>query len=103
MGLSFNLVSGFSQVCDSMPRLRRRTETKNQKIVVVVTILSLSGTRLESPTKPGLTEWTACNRPLGIWACVWVVRALLACGLTYWGFLRERKAYFHSYSICLIF
>jgi hypothetical protein len=58
-----------------------------------VTILSLSGTRLKSPTQPQLTEWTACSRPLGVWACIWVVRALLACGLTYWGFLRERKAY----------
>jgi hypothetical protein len=65
----------------------------NVKIVVVVTILCLSGTRLKSPTQPELTEWVACSRPLGVWACIWVVRALLACGLTYWGFLREHKAY----------
>jgi hypothetical protein len=56
-------------------------------------MLGLSGTRLKSPTQPSLTEWVACDRPLGIWACIWVVRAILACSLTYWGFLRERKVY----------
>lgn len=80
MGLMFNLVSGFIQ------------------IVAVVTILCLSGTRLKSPTDPELTEWVACSRPLGVWACIWVVRALLACGLTYWGFLRDRKARQHRHT-----
>ncbi|KAF9460686.1 hypothetical protein BDZ94DRAFT_1265294 [Collybia nuda] len=72
VGLFFNLTSGFVQ------------------IVIIVTVLALSGTHLKSPTQPELTEWVACNRPLGIWACIWVVRAILACGLTYWSFLRER-------------
>ena len=48
---------------------------------------------MKSPTHPSLTEWVACDRPLGIWACIWVVRAILACSLTYWGFLRDRKVY----------
>ncbi|RDB16790.1 hypothetical protein Hypma_002623 [Hypsizygus marmoreus] len=71
--LLFDLFSGFSQ------------------IVIITVVLSLSGTRFKSPTQPDLTEWAACTRPLGIWACIWVVRAVLACGLTYWGFIRERQ------------
>ncbi|KAG6837724.1 hypothetical protein H0H93_003526 [Arthromyces matolae] len=72
VGLILNLISGSSQ------------------IIIVTTILALSGTRFKSPTDPTLTEWNACSRPLGPWACLWVIRAVLATSLNYWGFLRER-------------
>ncbi|CAA7263152.1 unnamed protein product [Cyclocybe aegerita] len=60
------------------------------QVVTIVTILILTGTRLKSPTQPELTEWKACDRPLGIWASIWVVRAILASGLAYWDFRRDR-------------
>jgi len=75
VGLFVNLTSGSAQ------------------IVVITVILGLSGTQFKSPTEPDLTEWVACSRPLGIWACIWVVRAVLACSLNYWGFLRERQTH----------
>ncbi|KAG6915789.1 hypothetical protein DXG01_009827 [Tephrocybe rancida] len=74
VGLILNLVSGSSQ------------------IVIVTVILALSGTRFKSPTDPELSEWEACSRPLGPWACIWVFRAVLATNLNYWGFLRERRS-----------
>ncbi|KAG6900749.1 hypothetical protein C0993_002173 [Termitomyces sp. T159_Od127] len=68
-----NLISGSSQV------------------IIATIILALSGTRFKSPTDPELTEWAACSRPLGPWACLWVIRAVIATSLNYWGFLRERQ------------
>ncbi|KNZ80545.1 hypothetical protein J132_05666 [Termitomyces sp. J132] len=72
VGFILNLISGFSQ------------------ITIVIVILALSGTRFKSPTNPELTEWKACSRPLGPWACLWVIRVVIATSLNYWGFLRER-------------
>lgn len=62
------------------------------QFVVIIVLLAFS-THLESPTVKGINEWRACDRPLGIWNCVWVVRIFLACGLSYWGWCRERKTY----------
>ncbi|KAG6825075.1 hypothetical protein H0H92_004938 [Tricholoma furcatifolium] len=73
VGLILNVASGASQ------------------IVIITVILVLSGTRFKSPTDPTLTEWAACARPLGPWACLWAIRAVLATTLNYWGFLRERQ------------
>ncbi|GLB37061.1 putative zinc finger, C3HC4 type (RING finger) [Lyophyllum shimeji] len=75
VGLFLNLASGSVQ------------------IIVITVILGLTGTKFKSPTQPDVTEWVACSRPLGIWACIWVFRACLACGLNYWGFLRERQTH----------
>ncbi|KAG6874467.1 hypothetical protein C0995_010377 [Termitomyces sp. Mi166 len=72
VGLIFNLLSGSSQ------------------IIIITIILALSGTRFKSPTDPEFTEWAACSRPLGPWACLWLIRAVIATSLNYWGFLRER-------------
>jgi len=62
------------------------------QIVVIISLLALSR-HLESPTDPGLSEWKACDRPLGVWTCLWVVRVVLTCGLTYWGWVRDRIAH----------
>ncbi|TFK44702.1 hypothetical protein BDQ12DRAFT_717858 [Crucibulum laeve] len=72
VSLCWNLSWGFSQV------------------VVIATLLGLSGTVFQSPTEPNFTEWQACDRPLGIWACLWVVRVVLASGLAYWEYVRDR-------------
>jgi hypothetical protein len=58
----------------------------------IVVLLAFS-THLESPTVKGINEWHACDRPLGVWNCLWVIRIFLACGLSYWSWCRDRKAY----------
>jgi hypothetical protein len=53
-------------------------------------ILGLAATTFKSPTQPDLTEWEACDY-LGIFASIWVIRMCVVCGLSYWGFLYERR------------
>jgi len=62
------------------------------QFAVIVVLLAFS-THLESRTSKGVNEWHACDRPLGIWNCLWIVRIFLACGLSYLGCCRERKTY----------
>jgi hypothetical protein len=62
------------------------------QFVFIVVLLAFS-THLESPTTKEINEWQACDRPLGVWNCLWVVRIFLACGLSYWGWCRDRKTY----------
>lgn len=61
------------------------------QIVIIITLLVLSG-KLTSPTQLDTTEWHACDRPLGAWACLWIVRVILACVLTWWGYKRDHQA-----------
>ncbi|KAF8973274.1 hypothetical protein BDZ97DRAFT_2070350 [Flammula alnicola] len=60
------------------------------QIVVIITMLVLVAKHFKSPTHPDLSEWTACDRPLGVWASIWVVRVILALVLAYWEFRRDR-------------
>lgn len=62
------------------------------QITVIVTISILSGVVFKNPLPPGGLEWSACDRPLGIWACLWIVRVLLSASLSYWEYLRELDA-----------
>ncbi|KII92912.1 hypothetical protein PLICRDRAFT_155823 [Plicaturopsis crispa FD-325 SS-3] len=61
------------------------------QIVIILTLLGVASHR-ESPTMAGENEWRACERPLGLWNCLWLGRVFLACGLSYWGWCRDRKA-----------
>ncbi|KAF8893330.1 hypothetical protein BD779DRAFT_1758941 [Infundibulicybe gibba] len=63
------------------------------QIVVIIVMLILSATRFESPTSPGISEWAACDRPLGAWAALWAARVVFASTITYWGFVRDKKMY----------
>ncbi|KAF9012323.1 hypothetical protein BDQ17DRAFT_1537204 [Cyathus striatus] len=72
--LIWNLLWGFSQ------------------IVTITTVLVLSGTRFKSASNPRLTEWAACDRPLGIWGCLWLGRVILASILACWEFSRDRQS-----------
>ena len=56
-------------------------------------MLILTATHFRSRSDPTLSEWTACNRPLGVWASVWLIRVLLASSLSYWEFRRDRILY----------
>ena len=48
---------------------------------------------LESPEEPGVNEWDACPRPLGIWASLWLARITLSFVLYIWRWKRERVRY----------
>ncbi|KAG5636029.1 hypothetical protein H0H81_009329 [Sphagnurus paluster] len=82
---------GASKERRSLVALLLNLTSGSVQIIVITVILSLSGTIFKSPLNTDLTEWEACSRPLGIWASIWVARAMLACSLNYWGFVRERK------------
>lgn len=56
--------------------------------VVIITLLAIAANR-ESPTVPGVSEWKACSRPLGVWNCIWLVRVALGCGVGYWDWRRN--------------
>lgn len=56
-------------------------------------MLILTATHFRSPSDPTLSEWTACSRPLGVWASVWLIRVFLASSLSYWEFRRDRILY----------
>lgn len=45
-----------------------------------------------SPKQPLISEWTACDKPLGLWSCFWIFKIILDCCMTYWGWRRDRKA-----------
>ncbi|KAF8200813.1 hypothetical protein BJ912DRAFT_947237 [Pholiota molesta] len=60
------------------------------QVIVITTMLILSGTLFKSHTTPSLSEWKACDRPLGPWASIWVVRAILALVLAIWEYRRDQ-------------
>ncbi|KAI0630396.1 hypothetical protein C8Q77DRAFT_259319 [Trametes polyzona] len=72
LSLVFYLIFGFAQ------------------FVIIVTLLAYSAHH-ESPTMPGKTEWKACERPLGVWNALWLIRVALGCLLAFWGWQRERE------------
>ncbi|KAK0504601.1 hypothetical protein EDD18DRAFT_1397530 [Armillaria luteobubalina] len=59
------------------------------QIVVIIVILVLSS-HLESKTIPGVNQLDACTRPLGVWSGLWIGRVVVACILSYWSWQRER-------------
>jgi hypothetical protein len=67
------------------------------KVVTVSTLAALSNSTWKNILDPTQTqtEWEACDRPLGAWAVLWVVRVVLASGLAYWDYVRIKTAYVH--------
>ncbi|PBK74370.1 hypothetical protein ARMSODRAFT_952005 [Armillaria solidipes] len=59
------------------------------QIVVIIVILVLSS-HLESKTISGVNQLDACTRPLGVWSGLWIGRVVVACILSYWSWQRER-------------
>ena len=57
---------------------------------VAITVLLVFAAHHESPTTPGLSEWRACERPLGTWDSIWLVRVASGAVLSVWGFKRDR-------------
>ncbi|KAI0745723.1 hypothetical protein C8Q76DRAFT_704696 [Earliella scabrosa] len=59
------------------------------QFVIVITLLAYSGSH-ESPTTPGVSEWDACDRPLGVWNALWLLKVMLSASLSMWNWKRER-------------
>ncbi|KAK7687079.1 hypothetical protein QCA50_009579 [Cerrena zonata] len=59
------------------------------QFVVIVTLLAFSAHH-ESTTRPGVNEWDACGKPLGVWNSLWIIRLALVATLAYWGWRRDR-------------
>jgi len=57
--------------------------------IIIITLLAYSAHH-ESPTQPGLSEWDACSRPLGVWDSIWLIRVALGLLLSIWGYRRDR-------------
>ncbi|KAJ7770234.1 hypothetical protein DFH07DRAFT_735478 [Mycena maculata] len=72
------------------------------QIVLIITMLAIA-THTESKTMPGMNEWAACDRPLGIWSCIYVFRIAFSSSLTYWGWRRDRKAYVSWRAVVILF
>lgn len=61
------------------------------QFIVILTVLALGAPR-ESPTKPGQNEWQACNKPLGAWSILWLLRTMAACVLFVRTYQGKRQA-----------
>ena len=57
----------------------------------MIVLLAFSANH-ESPTMPGRTEWAACDRPLGTWNALWLVKTVLSALLSVWNWQRGREA-----------
>lgn len=69
--------------------------TELTQIVVIITLLVLSGTVFKNPNSAAphvRTEWESCDRPLGVWACLWIGRVILSSVLAYWNYVRQLRA-----------
>ena len=61
-------------------------------------MLILTGTKFKSSQDPDISEWAACDRPLGVWASLWLLKVILATSLAYWEYLRDRiLCVFHAH------
>ena len=60
------------------------------QFVVIVTLLAYSSHH-ESPTMPGETEWHACERPLGAWNAIWIIRVFFGVLYAFWSYRNEVK------------
>ncbi|KAH9998534.1 hypothetical protein BJV74DRAFT_825061 [Russula compacta] len=59
------------------------------QIIAIITLLVIS-THHRSPSIPFKNEWDACDKPLGTWDALWVVRLALDIWLSVWRWSRER-------------
>ena len=75
--------------------IRRRTAFQQSffsfKSVTIIVLLFLVKFTLKSPRNSEIPEWDACDRPLGVWAALWLIRVVLASSLSYWEFRRARQ------------
>lgn len=46
------------------------------KVAVIITFIVFSSDHT-SPQFPHISQWTACDKPLGVWNALWVVQRIL--------------------------
>jgi len=61
------------------------------KITAIIVLLAYSS-KHQSPEYPDVSEWKACNKPLGLWNSVWAVKVGFDCLVVFWGYRRERAS-----------
>lgn len=61
------------------------------KITAIVALLVYSS-KHTSPVRPDISEWRACNKPLGLWNSLWAVKVGFDCVVVFWGYRRERAS-----------
>ncbi|KAF8629658.1 hypothetical protein AX17_005597 [Amanita inopinata Kibby_2008] len=59
------------------------------QVVVIVVVLILTGTHFRSTRDSSLSEWKACDRPLGVWSCIWILRVCLRTLLRTWEYAKS--------------
>ncbi|KAF8332064.1 uncharacterized protein EI90DRAFT_3123139 [Cantharellus anzutake] len=62
------------------------------QLAIVCVFAAMSRTKWRSPRPEDnhISEWDACDKPLGPMSIVWLVRLVLGIGLIIWGFYRTR-------------
>ncbi|KAG9034831.1 hypothetical protein FRB95_012524 [Tulasnella sp. JGI-2019a] len=60
------------------------------QIILIIIFLALSASVWKSEKDPTLTEWKACDRPLGVWNALWAARITLGLLLGVWEWKRQR-------------
>lgn len=58
------------------------------KITAIIILLVYSSGH-PSPQLPDVSEWKACNKPLGLWNSLWAVKSGFDCLLAWWSYRRE--------------
>ncbi|THV05040.1 hypothetical protein K435DRAFT_826551 [Dendrothele bispora CBS 962.96] len=64
----------------------------SMQVITIIAVLASSAPK-PSPKIPGVNEWQACDRPLGVWLCLWIVRVFLASSLSYWSWTKDRASH----------
>lgn len=92
IGLLWNLGFGFIQVRTTFTSYfcQDSNHVSGTQIAITLALIIYSGVH-HSPEQPSISEWTACDKPLGIWSCFWIAKVLLDCGMTYWSWRRDWK------------
>lgn len=65
--------------------------TDHLKITAIIALLIYSSEH-SSPEYPDISEWRACDKPLGLWNSIWAVKVGFDCVIVFWGYKRERAS-----------
>lgn len=86
--LIWNLVINGTQVSQAMAKDKTLWIADRPKIIATIVLLAYSSQHA-SPQYPDVSEWRACNKPLGSWNSLWVAKVGFDCLILWWGHRRE--------------
>ncbi|KAA1474309.1 hypothetical protein DENSPDRAFT_840893 [Dentipellis sp. KUC8613] len=58
--------------------------------ILAIIILLAYAAHHRSPVSPDTNEWSACNKPLGVWDALWAARLTINIALTFWRWSFDR-------------